>query len=314
MKVGDKVRLLRGTEEGRVISIKNNIVDIEIEDGFVIPALKNEVVVVAAQEADSFDNEDESIADQQKQPATEHIEKGIYLGFSDYKQADIHGFIINQTSNPIVFSISQYDKKAIHGKAYGICKEFAAEDIGTYTTSILNEAKRLLVQILIHEDVSQLKKQPLVSEIIISKEDLANTTYLSSISQQLALINVEKSHSFTINPGELKQKMMEENVSHSSKKENLDHKKESLSVDLHVDPSKDLLEPNEILAHQLNEFEKAYDNALVMNLGKLKIIHGIGTGILRNEIHKRLSKKPEVKYFEDADKERFGFGSTIIYF
>ena len=51
-----------------------------------------------------------------------------------------------------------------------------------------------------------------------------------------------------------------------------------------------------------------------MNLEKLKIIHGVGAGILRKEIHRRLSKKTEVKYFEDADKERFGFGSTIIYF
>ena len=71
---------------------------------------------------------------------------------------------------------------------------------------------------------------------------------------------------------------------------------------------------NDILGVPLDEFEKAYDNALVMNTEKLKIIHGRGAGILRNEIHKRLSKKMEVKFFEDADKERFGFGSTIIYF
>lgn len=74
------------------------------------------------------------------------------------------------------------------------------------------------------------------------------------------------------------------------------------------------LKSNEILDYQLNEFEKAYDNALLTNSEILKIIHGIGAGILRNEIHKRLSMKKEVKFFEDADKERFGFGSTIIYF
>ena len=46
----------------------------------------------------------------------------------------------------------------------------------------------------------------------------------------------------------------------------------------------------------------------------LKVIHGIGSGKLRSEIHKRLSQRKEVKYFEDGDKEKFGFGSTIIYF
>ncbi len=43
MRIGDKVRLLRGTEEGRIVKIKDNkIVEIEIEDGFIIPAMKNE--------------------------------------------------------------------------------------------------------------------------------------------------------------------------------------------------------------------------------------------------------------------------------
>ena len=45
MRIGDRVRLLRETGEGIIVNIKGDkIVEIEIEDGFVIPALKNEVV------------------------------------------------------------------------------------------------------------------------------------------------------------------------------------------------------------------------------------------------------------------------------
>ncbi|MCK5703505.1 MAG: Smr/MutS family protein, partial [Cyclobacteriaceae bacterium] len=86
------------------------------------------------------------------------------------------------------------------------------------------------------------------------------------------------------------------------------------TIDLHVDASSADLKSNEILEYQLNKFEKAFDNALLLNLKELKIIHGVGAGILRNEIHKRISTKKEVRFFEDSDKERFGFGSTIIYF
>jgi dsDNA-specific endonuclease/ATPase MutS2 len=81
-----------------------------------------------------------------------------------------------------------------------------------------------------------------------------------------------------------------------------------------VEPVSLHLNEKEVLQYQLELFEKSFDDALVSNARQLKIIHGIGTGVLRNEIHKRLSRRKEVKYYEDADKERFGFGSTIIYF
>jgi hypothetical protein len=57
MRIGDKVRLLRGTEEGIIVSIKGNIVEVEIEDGFTIPAVKSEIVLIDSKEAESFDTE-----------------------------------------------------------------------------------------------------------------------------------------------------------------------------------------------------------------------------------------------------------------
>jgi len=322
MKVGDKVRLLHGTEEGRIINIKNDkIVEVEIEDGFVIPTMKNEVVVIATQEAESFEIEEEAHETESTKSNDVFISEGIYLGIDDTQNDAMPAFILNQTNNTILFSISQNDKKSIKGKSYGICQEYSAKDIGTFTSSIFNESKKLIVHIIIHEYESKLKKQPLVVEIPINKEDLANKTFISSVSLDLALINIEGAQHLDIDPSELKYNMMEKNVSFQTAGNTRSHQKESVnkrtemqSIDLHHDASNTNLQANEILEYQLNEFEKAYDNALVMNAEKLKIIHGIGAGILRNEIHKRLSRKMEVKFFEDADKERFGFGSTIIYF
>ncbi len=60
MNIGDRVRLLRGREEGVIVGFgsNNNIVEVEIEDGFRIPALRSEVVVVAAEEAQRFRREE----------------------------------------------------------------------------------------------------------------------------------------------------------------------------------------------------------------------------------------------------------------
>ena len=314
MKVGDRVRLLHGTEEGQITKINNNIVEVEIEDGFVIPTMKNEVVVIASQEADSFDLKKEVIEPESTKSNDVFISEGIYLGINDAQNDAMPAFIINQTNNPILYSISQNDKKNISGKSYGICQEYSVVEIGNFTSSIFNESKKLLAQIIIHEHESKMKKQPIVSEILLTKEDLANKTFISSVSLDLALINIEESQQLEIDPNELKYNMMEKNASIARQKEPAKKQSEMQTIDLHIDASRTNLQANEILEYQLNEFEKAYDNALVMNTEKLKIIHGIGAGILRNEIHKRLSKKMDVKFFEDADKERFGFGSTIIYF
>ena len=116
-----------------------------------------------------------------------------------------------------------------------------------------------------------------------------------------------------INPEELKEKLFEHKELSGFKKQDIKQVRD-LTIDLHIDELSESLKDNEKLLYQLNEFEKAYDNALLQNVEKLKVIHGIGAGILREKIHKSLSAKKEVKFFEDGDKEKFGFGSTVIHF
>ena len=45
------------------------------------------------------------------------------------------------------------------------------------------------------------------------------------------------------------------------------------------------------------ELENAIDSAILMNIGRLTIIHGKGTGVLRNEVHKYLKTCKYVRTF-----------------
>ncbi|MGI4886262.1 MAG: Smr/MutS family protein [Janthinobacterium lividum] len=55
MNVGDRVRLLTGTEEGIVTRLLDSeLVEVAIDNDFTIPVLRREVVVVAADESKSF--------------------------------------------------------------------------------------------------------------------------------------------------------------------------------------------------------------------------------------------------------------------
>jgi hypothetical protein len=67
-----------------------------------------------------------------------------------------------------------------------------------------------------------------------------------------------------------------------------------------------------ILRLQLDAFEDALTRALATNMHEIVFIHGLGSGTLRKEIHRQLSRNKDIKFFEDAQKGKFGFGATLV--
>ncbi len=88
-------------------------------------------------------------------------------------------------------------------------------------------------------------------------------------------------------------------------------------VDLHIEKITDhwkLLSNSEILSTQVNEFEKFYELSVAHHQKTLIIIHGIGEGVLREEIHERLKLKKDVKSFVNQFHPLYGYGATEIFF
>lgn len=88
-------------------------------------------------------------------------------------------------------------------------------------------------------------------------------------------------------------------------------------VDLHIEKLTDNwkhLSNFEILSIQLKAFEKYYDLAVAHYQPVLTIIHGVGVGKLRDEIHEILRLKHEVKSFVNQYSHQYGYGATEIYF
>lgn len=87
-------------------------------------------------------------------------------------------------------------------------------------------------------------------------------------------------------------------------------------VDLHIDklvPDHTELASGEKLSLQLQRFEKYLDMGLEGKYKFIIFIHGIGTGVLKKEIIKKLKELPEIS-FRDADYRKFGFGATEVTF
>lgn len=88
-------------------------------------------------------------------------------------------------------------------------------------------------------------------------------------------------------------------------------------VDLHIEKLTDYWQKMDNAAKldlQLKTFEKYYDLALQHHQSMLIVVHGVGTGKLRDEIHALLRHKKEVKSFVNQFHPSFGYGATEIYF
>jgi hypothetical protein len=88
-------------------------------------------------------------------------------------------------------------------------------------------------------------------------------------------------------------------------------------IDLHIEKLEtdwQQMSNTEILGIQLTEFEKWYELALAHHQPNLIIVHGVGSGRLRDEIHDLLRLKREVKSFINQYHPSFGYGATEIYF
>lgn len=87
-------------------------------------------------------------------------------------------------------------------------------------------------------------------------------------------------------------------------------------IDLHIEKlSNDWkhLSNFEILTIQLKAFEKYYYLATAHRQPNLIVIHGVGSGKLKDEIHEILKTKKEVKTFVNQYHPNFGYGATEIY-
>jgi len=88
-------------------------------------------------------------------------------------------------------------------------------------------------------------------------------------------------------------------------------------VDLHIEKltsSKKGLSNAEIVQLQLDTLRHYLQLAIVHHQERMIVIHGLGKGKLREEVHAILKQTPEVSRYKNEWSGRYGFGATEIYF
>jgi hypothetical protein len=321
MKIGDFVRVLRGTEEGHIVRfLPNDYVEIETSDGFTIPVSAHELVPVSSEESLRFGettpetktNVDRSSTDQVQKPPAHHETLLMVVPQED----GILGFwLTNATDCTMLYSLYLHESQRDPGISTGTLRPGTLENTGQCAVRDLRPDTVCIVQSIFHPTKSGGCPEPVVHKIRLSHvlkhgkktplDAINQKGYRFDLLEQAGDIDPDALRNSLLGAGDIPRRGV--NVPNTTASD--------LIVDLHIESLTDhpeLLTSSEIFDLQLRTFEQELDKAIAGNAKSIKFIHGVGNGTLRYNIHKRLSQLKDILYYKDADKEKFGFGATTI--
>lgn len=310
-KLGDFVRFVEEKREGFITRIiDGQTIGVTGNDDFEIPVLATKVTSVYGREAKiAADKEQETGTEA---ASAEFVAKGIYLAAIPEKQVTsvVQFHLINNTSYTLLASFSTEKNQEYKGEFAGQINPKTAVKVYSAALPDLAIWPKFIFQILYHSKQKADFLDPLTYNERFKAKDFAGAkTAVHVLNQQ--------GWQFQLDLGEVKvdaEKLKESFYKSAEEKKVVE--KPLKEVDLHIEKLREdyqFLSSSDIIKTQLDRFQKTLDAAIVHQLPSIVFIHGVGNGILRHEIHKVVSKHPQVKTFADARKEKFGYGATEVF-
>ncbi len=334
-QIGDRVLLLHSNEEGEVVDIINNkmlMVDVK---GVTFPVYMDQVdfpYFKRFTEKKMFPpkKEKQYIDDvrKEKQSTAQRVEDAVWLSFLPVMEMDEFGdevvtelklHLVNRTATPyrFVYQLSFFGKPDFELKnQVNPFEDFYLHDIPfadlndnpvfAFDFSLLQPDKKMADH---YEASLRLKPKQLFAKIEKLREN-NQATFSHCLFEKYPQKSVEEK--IELGPLTAKGFMMYDAA------KGRQHLEQPRSVvDLHIEKITDdwkHLSNYEIVSLQLKTFEKYYELALAHLQPSLIVIHGVGEGRLKDEIHAILRLKKEVKSFVNQYDPRFGYGATEIFF
>jgi len=336
MNIGDKVRMLHSSEGGIITKIIDAfLLEVEIEEGFNIPVKRSEVVLIAKEEEQQFGSlrpqkqtiDTKSTSNKLRKAEPVAAQKGIYLAFVPVNDRQHTMYLINNTDYILPFIVANEQDDKYFPLFAG--KLDAKTHQRVYEVNILdiNDWGIFIFQFLFFDLIKQKEKPPFTKRVRFRAKTffkaqqkapiIARDAFLFQLDQdEPSMIEPKEAEKIAvIDPVKLREQMYENHEKATTTEAKVMIKPPKLEVDLHIEEiSKDyaLLNSGEILELQIKTFEQNLESAIVTGMREITFIHGVGNGKLRHELHRRLSGSSEIVFFKDAQKEKFGYGATLV--
>lgn len=328
--IGDKILLKQTDEEGIVIGIiSNEMFEVEV-NGIIFPVHKEDIDhpylkwFTQKNQPQKKSYIPEQLPVEKQALRTQRLARGIYLSFLPVFKTELFEdvvdylkiHLINET--PYTLDI-KYEVKIFHETDFsysGTLHSFADIYLHHIAYEDMNDVPRFHwslkaandEKLKAEEGVLKIKPQKLfehISQGLIKNEP--TFTYLLT-------------EDFTLQPKEEKLKQLSSPLQaykpRSAKGFLLDELPR-YELDLHIEQLTDDhkgMSNAEIISLQLNVLRRYLSLSIMHRQYRMIIIHGLGKGKLKEEVHKILKQVPEVKSYKNEWIGKYGFGATEVIF
>ncbi|MCD8289381.1 MAG: DUF2027 domain-containing protein [Prevotella sp.] len=352
VKIGDKVRFLNEVGGGRISGFQSkNIVLVEDEDGFEIPVLASDVVVV---ESDDYSSSkmvaaaDNSLKTNAL-PCEENVSAGLvttteqaveerkggdkifaYVAFvpvniKDFSATTFECYFVNDCNYFLHYVILTVENDScrllFEGEVEPNTKDFLAE----YTREDVNNFSRLTVQLLAFK-----RDKPFLPKAAVSVQfrldpvkfyklhAFADNAFFDSPALLFPLVeNDVPRRELVIDSKQLRKAMAEKQTESREKIKTVKKKgrDEVVVIDLHAAELLDTtagMSAGDILNYQLKVFNDTLAEYAADKGRKIIFIHGKVEGVLRRAIVNQLAYKYKKYQYQDASFAEYGYGATQV--
>ena len=345
IKTGDTVRFLNDVGGGVVRSIqKNGYVMVETSDGFEIPTLARELVVV-----DSLDSQTRPLRPRpapapmpvpqpKPEPPKEEIKivetsegeiLNVSLAFLPLESKKLgetyEAYLINESNYFLYINYMNRLNNSWVSRYNGLMEPHVKVFVEEFGREEINALERICIQILAFK-----KNKPYMFKDVISAElriDLSKfyklhyfteNDYFDDNALICPVVRADRpERELVICPDDIREAMQQKNPDNHPQKPKPRKKIENpiVEIDLHINQLLDNtngMNNADILNYQLNVFHKVLAEYAGQKGRKIVFIHGKGEGVLRSSIEKELRHKYKHLSFQDASFREYGFGATMV--
>lgn len=336
VKAGDKVRFLNTSGGGIVTRVEGKLAFVEDEDGFEIPVLVNELVVIndaPAKNALQSDSQQDE-ADNEVEESYEYDEEEgaddpkFYLAFlsgekSGVESGNLRVQLINDCNYFATYTVSAIRKDMQLDLMFnGVIEPNTKIALDKMTALQLDDRQWKVDLMLYKKGKSYSYIPPVTTEVKIKasrffkENSFAENDYYHERAVLMSLIKGE----FEKKLEQLTQKdidtvVKEKEAKPPRKKYARRDEPGILEVDLHIDELIDTtagLSKGEIISIQTDRFKQVMKDNARFKGKKLVFIHGVGSGKLKTEIRKLLDRQYKQHVYQDASFKEYGYGATMV--
>ena len=327
--IGDSVRFLNETGGGVISAIiSNELVMVSVEDDFEFEYDTNQLILVNPKKKNGAP---EIVIYKPKPTAFNHTiigKEGLFLAITKEEDTENplhHVYMVNNSNFMVLYSFNIIHKKDIIGINSGVIIPTSKHLIHIAHQNEIDEWSGVIIDAVFYQKGFYKPLEPVSKRIDLNLSSftrLKNYKKLNLMEKEAFIFNV-----YLKDDGkkeEVKKVAAPQKAFKIGEKTNLPKEKKevneftgvtSMEVDLHIEELIDDIRGmsnGEIIQIQIKHFQRKLDEAISKKMRSIVFIHGIGKGVLKNEIINILKDIPDITY-SDGSIAKYGGGATEVF-